>query len=135
MKVISNLNFKRWQSLFEQLPEFCVLVLHKTCNFLQHLFLKYLEIEIGLTTLLSIFLFLIHLFIGLNVTVYILMIYKRSKIRAWYAWLNIKETQTWKVIGKYRESIFLDCTFFFSFLGLALYKKFRCRFLKFIAYA
>ena len=25
--------------------------------------------------------------------------------------------------------------FFFSFLGLALYKKFRCRSLKFIAYA
>ena len=36
----------------------------------------------GLTTLLAIFLFLIYLFIRLDVSVYVLMIYKGSKIRA-----------------------------------------------------
>ena len=61
----------------------------------------------GLTTLLSIFSFLIYLFIRLNVSVYILMIYKWSKIRAWYAfWLNINEKQPWKFIVKNCNPIF-----------------------------
>ena len=61
-----------------------------------------------LTTLLSIFLFLLHIFIPLNVFVYILMIYKWSKIREWFAfWLNINEMQPWKFIGKNRNAIFL----------------------------
>ena len=66
----------------------------------------------GLTTLLSIFLFLIYLFIRLNVSVYKLMIYKWSKIRAPYAfWLNRNEMQLWKLIGKNRNSICLDCPY------------------------
>ena len=75
----------------------------------------------GLTTLLSISLFLIYLFIRLNVSIYILMIYKWSKISAWYAsWLNINKMQLWKFIGKNRNTIFLDFALFFSFLDLAV---------------
>ena len=66
----------------------------------------------GLITLLSIFLFLIHLFIRHNVSVYKLMIYQWSKIRASYAfWLNINEMQPWKLIGKNCNSICLDCPY------------------------
>ena len=59
--------------------------------------------------------FLIYPFIRLNVSVYILMIYKWSKIIAWYAfWLNINETQPWNFIGKNCNPIFLDSTLFFA---------------------
>ena len=61
----------------------------------------------GLTPLLSIVLFLMYLFIRLDVSAYILMIYKWSKIRARYAfWLNINELQPWKFIGKNCNPIF-----------------------------
>ena len=54
----------------------------------------------GLKTLLSIFI-LIYLFICLNVSIYILIIYKWSKIRVRYAfWLNINEIQPLKFIKK-----------------------------------
>ena len=70
----------------------------------------------GLTILPSIFLFLIYLFIRLNVSVYILMIYKWFKIRAWFAfWLNIKEIQPSKYIVKNRNPIFLDSVLFLKF--------------------
>ena len=70
----------------------------------------------GLTTLPSIFLSLIYLFICLNVSVYIKIIYKWSKTRAWYAfWLSINEMQPWKFIGKNRKHMFLDSALFFQF--------------------
>ena len=43
------------------------------------------------TALLSIFLFLVYLFTCLNVSVYILMIYKSSKIEPYTFWFNINE--------------------------------------------
>ena len=59
-----------------------------------------------LTTLLSIFLFLTHLFIRLNVSVYILMIYKWSKIRAWW----------WKMKSSHKNfSERVTTSFFFYF--------------------
>ena len=84
---------------------------------------------VGLTTLLSIFIFLIYQ-INLFTFLYrfikwsILTIYKWSKIRAWYAfWLSTNEIQPWKFIGKNLK--ILPC--FCGFLGLAV------RFIKFIA--
>ena len=69
-----------------------------------------------LTTLLSIFLFCIHLLICLNVSIYILIIYKWSKIRAWFAFrLNINEVQPLKYIRKKRDPVFLDSASFFEF--------------------
>ena len=69
-----------------------------------------------LTPSLSIFLFLIYLFICLNVSVYILVIYKYFKIRAQFAfWLNITEIQPSKYIKKNRNPIFLDSVLFFKF--------------------
>ena len=83
------------------------------------------------TTLLSIFLFLIHLFICLNVSVYLLMVYKWSKVGAWFlSWLNINEIQPSKYIIKNGSPIFLDSASFLSFLCLAMYER---RFIKFIA--
>ena len=73
----------------------------------------------GLTTSLPVFLFLIYLFIlniSIYISVYILMIYKWFKIRAWFAfWLNISETQPSKYFVKNRNTIFLDSTLFFKF--------------------
>ena len=70
----------------------------------------------GLTTLLSIFLFVICLFVHINVSVYKLMIYKWSKVRARYTfWLIMNETQPWKFIGKNHNPIFLDCALLFWF--------------------
>ena len=67
----------------------------------------------GLTTLLSIFLFLTYISICLDVAVYI-MIYRCSKIRAWYAvWFNINEIQPSKFIGNDCNLIFLDSALFF----------------------
>ena len=69
-----------------------------------------------LTTLLSIFLFCIHLLICLNVSIYLLIIYKWSKIRAWFAFrLNINEVQPLKYIRKKRDPVFLDSASFFEF--------------------
>ena len=52
-----------------------------------------------LTTLLSMFLFDTYLFICLNVSIYILIIYKWSKITAWFAfWLNINEIPSPKYV-------------------------------------
>ena len=49
------------------------------------------------------------------ICLYVLMIYKWSKIRAWYPfWLSINEKQPWKFIGKNRNPIFLDCALFFK---------------------
>ena len=62
------------------------------CNFSKQILFKKSNLVLswtcnwrGLTILLSIFVFLIYLFIRLNVSVYILMIYKWSKMRAWHA--------------------------------------------------
>ena len=78
----------------------------------------------GLKTLLSIFHFLIYLFIPLNTSVYILMIYKWSKIRAWFAfWLNINEINWSKYMVKNLNPTFLDSAllllfyFFISFVS------------------
>ena len=70
----------------------------------------------GLRTLLSIFLFLICLFIRL--------ICKWFKI-AWFAfWLNINETQPSKYIAKNRNPIVLDSALFFEFpLPLRVWNK------------
>ena len=49
---------------------------------------------------IKINIFLMYLFIRLNVSIYILIIYKWSKMRAWHAfWLNIKEMQLWKHVS------------------------------------
>ena len=77
----------------------------------------------GLANLLSIFIFWIYLFIRLIVSVYMLMIYKWSEIRARYVfWLDINEIQPSKFIGKNRNLFFLDSALFFSFLYFALYE-------------
>ena len=68
-----------------------------------------------LATLLSIFLFMIHLFISLDLSVYTLTIYRWLKIRAWCVfWLSINEMQPWNFIGKNHNPIF------FSFLSLVV---------------
>ena len=65
-------------------------------------------------TTFSIFLSLIFPFICLDASVYILMTYKWSKIRAWFAfWLNIYKIQPSKYIVKNRNSIFLYSTLVF----------------------
>ena len=72
----------------------------------------------GLTSLLSIFLPLIYLFIHLNqiIYLYIIMICKWSKIRMWFPfWLNINEIQPSKYITKNCNLIFLDSALFFEF--------------------
>ena len=91
------------------------------CNFSKQIFFKKSNSVLswtcnwgGLTNLLSIFVFLIYLFIRLNVSVSITMIYKWSKIRVWYAfWLNVNETQPWKFVEKNRIPIFLDFALFY----------------------
>ena len=81
----------------------------------------------GLTTLLSIFLFLRYLFISLTASIYILMIYQWSKVRAWFTfWFNIKEIQPPKYSGKNLNPIFLDSTLFWvSFVSSCM--KWTCR--------
>ena len=72
----------------------------------------------GLTTSLTIFLILIYLFVRLNVSAYILMIYKYFKIRAQFAfWLNINEIQPSKYTVKIHNPIFLDPALCFKFLS------------------
>ena len=62
---------------------------------------------------LSTFLFFIYLFIRLIASVYILMIYKWSKISAWYVYsLNLNEMQPSKFIGKNRNPKFPDSALF-----------------------
>ena len=94
------------------------------CSFFLYLFFVFFTIELTNfkksfqkhdqtyinLTLLSIFPFLIYLFICLNnVSIYILMTYKWFKIRAQVAfWLNINELQTLKYIVKNHNPIFLD---------------------------
>ena len=69
---------------------------------------------VELTTLLSIFIFLIYLFTHLTVSVCILIIYKWYKIRAWYTfWVSISEKQPWKFIRKNHNPIFLHFALFF----------------------
>ena len=60
-----------------------------------------------------------YLFIGLKVSVYILMIYKLSKKSVAHILTQHKEMQPWKFSGKNRNPIFW---IFFSFLGLMVYE-------------
>ena len=98
---------------FSCIYSFCVF--HNRANFKKS-FRKYDQTYINLT-LLSIFLFLIYLFICLNnISIYILMIYKWFKIRAQVAfWLNINEIQTSEYIVKNHNPIFLDSDLLFKF--------------------
>ena len=72
--------------------------------------------EHGLTTFLSIFIFLIFLFMCPNLSVYIFVIYKWFKVRAWFTfWLNLKEIQASEYIGKNHNPIFSDSALFLKF--------------------
>ena len=77
----------------------------------------------GLTTFLSIFLFLIYLFIRLNVSVYILVIYKCSKIRVLYAFLlNANKSSHENLSERIPTPFFWILPYFLSFLSLAVYE-------------
>ena len=60
--------------------------------------------------------FLIFLFMCPNLFVYIFVIYKWFKVRAWFTfWLNLKEIQASEYIGKNHNPIFLDSALFLKF--------------------
>ena len=89
--------------------------------------------------MLSTFLYLAYLFIRLNISVCMLMIYKWSKIRVYYAfWLNMIKIQPWNLLERIATPFFWILSYFYSFLGLVyeiIYKIYYVYIIYFISHS